>query len=282
MDHRDHQAPPAEVNETRRRLTQGGLATPLVLATLASRNALAGGSSSTPYKCTISGKLSGNTSQPGTTKSCNQLGGSCSYWNGTNSWGSFKQGSCAQYGSTTWKNDRRNYPTCLTKLNNASYTRGTKLSECQGSVYKISKRSLCKKVTNSNQHYYVNSYGNCRSYDGYHRSYYCGGCGDQASGNQWSVCSPDTTDNDDICEMTMQEILCLDDTSPGATSNNYRYHQEACVAILNAHNCSGYPLSVDECIAMYNATCNGGQYKVTTDVYWTQQQVCDYWACLHT
>lgn len=45
-------------NPSRRRLTRGGMALPVVLASLASRNAFA----AAPYRCTISGKLSNNLS----------------------------------------------------------------------------------------------------------------------------------------------------------------------------------------------------------------------------
>lgn len=64
------------VDLRRRRLTKGGLAAPIVLATLASKNALA-----VPYQCTLSGKLSNNISPhgPKTTETC-QLGNGASYW----------------------------------------------------------------------------------------------------------------------------------------------------------------------------------------------------------
>ena len=48
----------APSNPSRRRLARGGLAAPVVLASVVSRNAFA----ATPYNCTVSGKLSGNTS----------------------------------------------------------------------------------------------------------------------------------------------------------------------------------------------------------------------------
>lgn len=92
------------VDETRRRLTKGGLAAPVVLATFSSHNALAG--NSVPYKCTISGKLSGNTSQPGT-KSCSSLGRSCDQWK-QYSWTSIKKGSCYKYSGQRLHTDPNN------------------------------------------------------------------------------------------------------------------------------------------------------------------------------
>jgi len=78
----DPQASTEKVNESRRRLTKGSLAAPIVLATLASKNALA----AAPYQCTISGILSGNTSAPAQTTPCNQLGRSPGYWKNHNNW----------------------------------------------------------------------------------------------------------------------------------------------------------------------------------------------------
>ncbi len=49
-------------NQQRRRFTKGGLAAPVVLATLASKPVLG---ASFSYHCTVSGKLSGNTSSHG-------------------------------------------------------------------------------------------------------------------------------------------------------------------------------------------------------------------------
>lgn len=65
---------PVDIN--RRRLTRGGLATPVVLATLASKNALA-----VPYQCTLSGKLSNNASPhgPKTSEDCH-VGQGATYW----------------------------------------------------------------------------------------------------------------------------------------------------------------------------------------------------------
>ncbi len=52
---------PTPPNPSRRRLTKGGLAAPVVLASLASKNAFA----AAPYLCTISGAMSGNLSPHG-------------------------------------------------------------------------------------------------------------------------------------------------------------------------------------------------------------------------
>lgn len=57
--HNETKSKPVDIN--RRRLAKTGLATPIVLASLVSKNALA----SPAYKCTISGQLSGNFSPAG-------------------------------------------------------------------------------------------------------------------------------------------------------------------------------------------------------------------------
>lgn len=76
MDKQEQHAPRPPVDITRRRLAQGGLAAPVVLASLASKSALA----AAPYNCTISGKLSGNVSSHGTDQPCSGLGLSPGYW----------------------------------------------------------------------------------------------------------------------------------------------------------------------------------------------------------
>lgn len=72
------------VDLSRRRLTKSGLAAPIVLATLASKNALA----SPAYRCTISGQLSGNTSAPHDPNASCDLGPSVSDLRTNSGWGS--------------------------------------------------------------------------------------------------------------------------------------------------------------------------------------------------
>lgn len=83
----------AVVDENRRRLTKGGLAAPVVLATLASKNALA----AAPYNCTVSGKLSGNTSSHGTPVACSSLGVSPGCWKSPH-----VKGTAPSYSDTRW------------------------------------------------------------------------------------------------------------------------------------------------------------------------------------
>lgn len=82
MDQQDPKSSPTTVDENRRNLTKGGLAVPVVLASLASKNALA---ASAPYNCTISGKLSGNTSAHGQDQACN-VGRTPGYWKTHTPW----------------------------------------------------------------------------------------------------------------------------------------------------------------------------------------------------
>ena len=78
---------------TRRRLAQAGLAAPVVLATLASKNALA----ATPYNCTVSGMLSGNTSSHGAPVPCTSLGVSPGCWKSPH-----VCGTVSSYNDTRW------------------------------------------------------------------------------------------------------------------------------------------------------------------------------------
>ncbi len=107
MEHNESHTSPPAVNETRRQLTKTALATPVVLATLSSRNALA---TNVPYKCTISGKLSNNTSAPGG-KSCTSLGKSCDGWK-QSYWNQYKKGTCVKRSGQLMYMDEKNkdYP----------------------------------------------------------------------------------------------------------------------------------------------------------------------------
>jgi len=74
-------APDAPVSMGRRRFARG--VAPVLLGSVASTPALAG--DTLPYHCTISGKLSGNTSVPRDATPCNELGKSPDYWK-TQAW----------------------------------------------------------------------------------------------------------------------------------------------------------------------------------------------------
>lgn len=93
MDKQEKQTTQPLADPTRRRLTQAGLAAPVVLATLASKNALA----ATPYNCTVSGMLSGNTSSHGTPVPCNTLGVSPGCWKSPH-----VCGTASTYSNTRW------------------------------------------------------------------------------------------------------------------------------------------------------------------------------------
>jgi len=75
-----NETPREPVNINRRRLAKGGLAAPIVLATLASKHALA----DPLYACTVSGKLSNNTSphgpNPGGVTSTCDTGNTAAEW----------------------------------------------------------------------------------------------------------------------------------------------------------------------------------------------------------
>lgn len=67
---------------TRRRLARGGLAGTVVLGSLISRPVLG----AVPYNCTISGRMSGNTSSHGTPVVCSTLGQSQTVWLAAGTW----------------------------------------------------------------------------------------------------------------------------------------------------------------------------------------------------
>jgi hypothetical protein len=231
MDQQKPQIPSPPVNETRRRLTQGGLAAPVVLATLKSANALAG---STAYHCTISGKLSNNASHPGS-KKCSSLGKSCDGWK-QSTWVVHKKGSCQKsWNDYVYKDPKNNSDPwkmgkCMKDVESAN---GTKI-----------KKYYCRK--------YVNG--------------------------AWKAAKWDNTP--DCVHMTLLEVAHLDSASGNVF--DVAFAKEAVAAILNAFECApNFPLTPDQCIAMFNATCDGGRYPVNDVVTWGKTEVCNYWSSLH-
>ena len=72
----------ASIGTSRRRFAKAGAAAPVVLGSLLSKPALA----TQPYNCTISGKMSGNTSPRPGNVDCKTLGKSPGYWKNAGSW----------------------------------------------------------------------------------------------------------------------------------------------------------------------------------------------------
>lgn len=72
---------PRQPDPLRRKLAKGGLGLPVVLATLASKPVFG----ATPWKCTISGQVSGNMSGH-ESETCNTLGYTPTHWRETTTW----------------------------------------------------------------------------------------------------------------------------------------------------------------------------------------------------
>lgn len=78
------------VDPSRRRFTRGGFAAPVVLGSLVSKPVLGAG---VPYICSISGKMSGNTSAPRHRDvQCDMLGRSPGYWKTHTGWVGYERG----------------------------------------------------------------------------------------------------------------------------------------------------------------------------------------------
>lgn len=80
----------------------------------------------------------------------------------------------------------------------------------------------------------------------------------------------------------MHEICYLDGTQPtyGSYTCDWKYYQEAVAACLNSQACvpNGYPCNTTTVADMINSTYDGGSYQVSSSVWWSKTQVCDYWA----
>lgn len=78
------------VDQGRRRFTRGGFVAPVVLGSLISKPVLGAG---VPYICSISGKMSGNTSAPRHRDvHCDELGRSPGYWKNHTDWVGYQRG----------------------------------------------------------------------------------------------------------------------------------------------------------------------------------------------
>lgn len=113
MDKLIEQSPRLPVDATRRRLSQASLVAPVVLATLATKNALG----ATPYNCTVSGKLSGNTSTHHDPVDCKTLGVSPGCWKSPH-----VKGSATTYSDTKWPLPYK--PSTLFKIAFSTYPAG--------------------------------------------------------------------------------------------------------------------------------------------------------------
>lgn len=225
----------------RRRLVKGGLATPAVLATLASKQVLG----SAPYNCSMSGKLSGNVSGHGKAQTCSSLGSSCEQWRDTTcQWTYYPKGSCTQH---VYSGGQCMYIDDYNTSNNTS-KRGCRVKEASLTVTTPK---------------FLNQY-----------------CRKQVSG-KWQMCAPTTSG---CTPMSLLEILWCDSiTTPQyGVSCNFDLVKECVAGVLNARAYPMiYPLAEADCIAMHNATCNGGTYQVTPTVSWTAQQCIAYLCSLH-
>jgi hypothetical protein len=97
--------PPGEavpVDGSRRRFARAGVATSVLLGSLVSKPVLG----AAPYRCTISGQMSGNASpRQGDGVPCSSLGSSLSFWRDSGSWPSgFVKGALPNSSNCTFNN----------------------------------------------------------------------------------------------------------------------------------------------------------------------------------
>ncbi|MCU0811060.1 MAG: hypothetical protein MUE59_08495 [Thiobacillaceae bacterium] len=233
-----------QVNEQRRRLTRGGLAAPIVLGTLLSRPVLG----AAPYNCTISGKLSGNTSSHGDPVECGQLGRSPGYWRQDQKdwpagliYGSgMIDGSFKPIAIPTGDEDTEG-----TLLTTAGFAKALEVKEetltttvRTGFGRKKSTKTITETV------YKIASYPNV---------------------------SPDGN-------ATLLQIVAA-----GGNDNKLVSLARAAVAsLLNARQFApDYPLTEDQVVAMFNAVYAGGKYQVNATTAWDQDQVKAYFESLY-
>lgn len=245
MDKQGQQTTQPPINAARRRLTQAGLAAPVVLATLASKNALA----TAPYNCTISGQLSGNTSTHGNTVNCNTLGHSPGYWRQTQhcddwSYSSYFQGSGMVDGN--FKPIK-----CPTLDGSKQSSEGTLFTTAG-----FAKVFKCTDTTATVTHGHTTSTSTVVEIACYGDANFPSGPGDA----------------------TLLQVVCNGGNDAGLASLG----RAAVASLLNAYRFApNYPLTPNDVVQMFNAVCKGGTYQVNPTTFWTGDQVKAYFESLY-
>jgi len=233
----------APIDERRRRLTKGALATTVVLGTLVSRPVLG----AAPYNCTISGQLSGNTSSHGKPVGCSTLGRSPGYWRQEHKdWpapliqgegmidGSFKPiavptGNEAEEG---------------TRFTSAGFADALKVIETTTTKMVTTRKGRSKKTETITE----------TRYD----------------------LRADTTSPG---AATLLQVVAAE----GNDGDLVSLGRAAVATLLNAYKFApDFPLRPDQVVAMFNAvTASGGTYQVNASTFWNRAQVKVYFESLY-
>ena len=242
MDKQEQRSTQPPVDATRRRLTQAGLAAPVVLATLASKNALA----SAPYNCTISGQLSGNTSTHGDTVDCSTLGLSPGYWRtpqhvGDWSYSSYIQGGIAE---RTWHNS--------------------------GCVINFQYKPIASPTLDGSKQ---STEGTLFTTAGFANVFRCVSTSSGTSILAWGDPGFPPVGN-----ATLEQVVACGGNDAGLISLG----RSAVATLLNAFKFApNYPLAPNDVVDMFNAVCMGGTYQINSTVSWNKDQVKAYFESLY-
>jgi hypothetical protein len=258
MDKQERQTTPPTVNTARRRLAKGGLAAPVVLATLASKNALA----AAPYNCTISGQLSGNTSSHGDPVDCSKLGRSPGFWKEDQKAGEWpspyvygvpEEGTCP-------------VPTTTGTRFNAATALGSTFLDMYHCVPIMESKDVetktCIKLRN----------GICKEYK------------TVTTTTMVQVGSEVVTSGDSRFPTGVPATLAQVLQAGGGLNETsiFALGRAAVASLLNAAKFApDYPLTVKQVIDMFNAVCQGGSYQVNDTVAWNADQVKNYFESLY-
>lgn len=254
------------VDKKRRRLTQGGLAAPIVLGTLLSRPVLG----AAPYNCTISGQMSGNVSSHGDPLPCGRLGFSPGYWKNHEAWpapyvyGAPAAGQCPVDASSSGAT------TPGTRFNQAAALGSTFLDVFH--CVAITESRTTTTTTNGQCLKWKN--GVCTTYE------QVTGATTSTAQTGSEVVSPSDSRFSSGVPATLLQVL---QTGGGLNDTEIAALGRAAVAsLLNAATFApDYPLTCKQVIDMFNAVCNGGVYPINDSVSWTADQVKTYYESLY-
>lgn len=230
----------------RRRLTTGGLAIPVVLATLASKPVLGGG---VAHHCTCSGKLSGNASSHGVAEDC-KTGKSPDEW-----------AKECKAGVGGWSAYVGNY---FNKVSSA------------GSTFADAFHCVVRTETTTTT---INEVVPCTSRRDIQNHKICT---KPVTTTKTTTLGTEVVDASTARMSGPTQVATLLQVLESGSAGTVQLGRAAIASFLNATDLApNYPVTPKQVIDMFNAVYAGGSYLVNGSTYWSASQVKEYWETLY-
>ncbi len=251
-----------KVNEQRRRLAKAGLAAPVVMGTLLSRPVLG----ATPHNCTISGKLSGNTSTHGDPVDCKTLGRSPGYWKQSQWSGEWM--APYVYGPETGNKS-------ITSATGTPFNEASALGSTFKDVFHVVAITETKTETTTTNGACIRwKNGKCKAFEKITETT------ESTVQTGSEVVDPSDKRFASGVPATLLQVL---ETGGGLNDTEIAALGRAAVAsLLNAAKFgTQYPLTGKQVIDMFNTVRSGGVYPINDSVSWNADQVKTYFESLY-